>query len=157
MKDDSQVIGWLSELSPDIERTVSAIAGSEAQDIVQEVSVMAVLRESEFDSYEEFRRWCFKRARWMALDELSRLRWFSRDSENEIDMLEATEKDPDANVLRTAIELLPAKQKIVVNERIAGYLTSEIAERHGIQTDSVRSLWRHAKQNLVTHFEGEEK
>ena len=155
MKDDSQLMRWLSNLAPDIERTASAITGSDTQDIVQDVSVMAVLRESEFESFEEFRRWCFKRTRWLALDELSRLRWFARDSEKEIERLETTEADLDSDALKQAINLLPERQRIVVKERIAGYLTAEIAERHGIEKNSVRSLWRHAKQNLVRHFEGE--
>jgi RNA polymerase sigma factor (sigma-70 family) len=157
MKDDSQVLRWLLDVKPEIERSASVIIGGDGQDIVQDVSVMAVLRESEFESYDEFRRWCFKRAHWLALDELARQSWFARDSEKEIEKLEVTDKEPDRLALYRAIELLPRKQKIVVRERIAGYLTAEIAERNGIEKSTVRSLWRHAKQNLVSQFEREAK
>ena len=157
MKDDSQVLRWLLDVRQEIERSASAIIGADAQDIFQDVSVLAVLRESEFESYDEFRRWCFKRARWAALDELARRNWFARDSEKEIAQLGVTDKEPDRVALYRAIGRLPRRQKIVVRERIAGYLTAEIADRNGIEKSTVRSLWRHAKQNLVGQFEKETK
>ena len=42
MKDDSQVLRWLLDVKPEIERSASAIISGDAQDIVQDVSVMAV-------------------------------------------------------------------------------------------------------------------
>jgi len=155
MKDDLEFGRWLSDIVPEIDRSASAIVASGAQDIVQDVCVMAVLRRTEFKTFEEFRRWCYKRAHWLALDELVRQSWFARESEKEIGRLAAAENDPDRLALHRAIEQLPPKQQTVVRERIEGYLTVEIAERNGIKKSTVRSLWRHAKQNLVIQFEGE--
>lgn len=153
MSEDSEIKGWMTELAPELDRRVAALAAIDPQDIVQDVFVMAMVRQQAFESYDDFRHWCLTRARWRALDELARRQWFARESEKEIEELSAAESDPDRIALYRAIEDLPPKQKLVVRERIAGYLTPEIAERHGMKANTVRSLWRHAKQTLVTRFE----
>ena len=153
MSEDSRIKDWMTELAPELERQIGALAAVDPQDIVQDVFVMAMVRRQTFESYDEFRHWCVTRARWRALDELARQKWFARESDKEIEELSAAESDPDRIAFYRAIEDLPPKQKLVVRERIAGYLTPEIAERHGMKANTVRSLWRHAKQTLVARFE----
>jgi len=153
MSDDSEIKVWMSKIQPELNRLISAIVPGDIQDIVQDVFVMAIVKRASFDSYNQFRIWSVTRARWRALDELARQSWFARESEKKIEELSAAESDPDRLALYRAIEDLPPKQQMVVRERIAGYLTPEIAERHDMKANTVRSLWRHAKQTLVARFE----
>lgn len=121
---------------------------------MQDVSVMAVMRFGEFATFEDFSRWCHKRSKWLALDELARRRRFSKESETLIGQLPSTDEKSNLGMLYRLIEKLPKQQRSVTLDRIHGYTTDEIATRHQISTSTVRSLWRHAKQNLVTYIEG---
>jgi DNA-directed RNA polymerase specialized sigma24 family protein len=153
MKDEARFNEWWSDVSPRIRRSTAAIVGSESQDIAQDVSVMAVLRFDEFDTLEDFRRWCHKRSNWLALDELARRRRFTRDSKAVISELWSVDIDSNLGVLHKLIGELPKQQRSVTVDKIDGYLTTEIATRHQIATSTVRSLWRYAKQNLVKMIE----
>lgn len=155
MKDEAKFQDWWSKVAPQIGRSAALIVGTEGQDIVQDVSVMAVMRFDEFTEFDDFRRWCHKRSNWLALDELARRRRFANDSEAILKQQVSTSELSDFGVLQRLIKRLPRKQRFVTVDRIHGYKTDEIATRHRMTASTVRSTWRHAKQNLVKYFEEE--
>lgn len=148
MKDEAKFREWWTKVYPGVRRSIVSIVGSESIDILQDVSLMAIQRFDEFRNRDAFRRWCYIRARWLALDELSRRSLF-KDSPVSIDTAPASNSDPRVDELRKMILNLPTQQRKVTLDRIQGYTSEEIATRLSITAATVRSLWRHAKQNLI--------
>jgi len=114
---------------------------------------MAILRFAEFEGFEQFRNWAYKRANWLALDELTRRQRFVSNPEQVI--ASATEQAEPSKLdwLLPLLEILPKQQKTVALDLLRGYTTKEVALRHDIKPATVRSLWRHAKQRLVSEIE----
>lgn len=72
MMDEARFREWWTQMFPGVRRSIVSIVGSESIDILQDVSLMAIQRFDEFEDFETFKRWCFIRARWLSLDELTR-------------------------------------------------------------------------------------
>jgi RNA polymerase sigma factor (sigma-70 family) len=143
---------WWESIEEGLVQTIARIAAEDAEDIAQDVSLMAVTRFDEFESREAFRRWCLKRANWLAINAVATRRRFTRRSNQIIEEM-ATRDDDDLDLLGELIERLPETQKKVTLARIVGFTSDEIAEQYGMTESSVRSNWRHAKNNLVSYFE----
>lgn len=148
MKDEAKFLEWWTKVYPSARRSIVSIVGSESFDIMQDISLMAIQRFDDFQNYDAFRRWCFIRARWLALDQISRRGLLIGDSEY-VEAEPASVPDPRIEELRKMILNLPAQQKKVTFDRIQGYTSEEIATRLSIAPSTVRSIWRNAKQKLV--------
>jgi len=148
MKDEDKFREWWTQASPGVRRSIVSIVGSESFDILQDVSLMAIQRFGDFRNYDAFRKWCFIRARWLALDELSRRGLFI-DASDSIPSQPASTPDPRIEELRKMILNLATQQKRVTLDRIQGYTSEEIATRLSIAPSTVRSIWRQAKQKLI--------
>ena len=153
MKDEEKFNDWWHRLRPALQNTLARLVGAESQDILQDVSIMAVTRFSEFGRYEDFRRWAFKRANWLALDELARRRRFVDDVGEIVAGTVGSGDEPDREHIRSLVDRLPLRQQQVTLDLLDGFTTKEVARRHDIAVATVRSLWRHAKQRLIALME----
>jgi DNA-directed RNA polymerase specialized sigma24 family protein len=109
---------------------------------------MAIQRFKEFRSYDAFARWVYIRARWLALDELSRRRVFVEHPDS-VDSVPASPVDPRIEEIRRIILYLPTQQQRVALDRLQGYTSEEISARMSIAPSTVRSIWRNAKQKII--------
>lgn len=155
MDDDTKFSEWWMKIEPELLGSMERMVPLDAQDIVQDVSILAVMKFAEFESLPDFRRWCYKRSNWMALDAIGRRKRFKLESERLIEGMLAPEVDENLAFLADLLKRLPETQREVTVARIHGFTSDEIASRFGITQASVRSNWRHAKHNLIRYFEDE--
>ena len=149
MMDEARFREWWTQVFPGVRRSIVSIVGSESIDILQDVSLMAIQRFDEFEDFETFKRWCFIRARWLSLDELTRRGRYVDYSEQLVEDGQDEDRDRSLGELYKLIAKLPTQQRKVTRDRLQGFTIEEVAARLGISPSSVRSLWRFAKQNLV--------
>lgn len=150
MKNSEKFVEWWKEIEPDLLRFAGSLVGHEKKDLVQEVSLMAVMRFDDFHELEAFRRWALIRVNWLALDVLARQQRTEKGSQEIIDALSVNMESDTRDWLLSMIERLPGRRRIVVERRLMGYSSREVAALMGIEESTVRSLWRHAKKRLVT-------
>lgn len=128
-----------------------------AQDLVQDLAVVAYRRFSKFSSYSHFEAWLTQRARWLALN---RLRLANRN----VNLEELSEPGLNAEVhdelgIAHVVDLitrLPSAQARVLYLTASGLSTREIAMRMRITEPSVRSLRRHGRLALRKLLDAEE-
>jgi RNA polymerase sigma factor (sigma-70 family) len=144
-----QFEGWWIEVEPTLLRVLTRIVGVRAVDIAQDVAVLALRNFDRFGSYGDFARWCIVRGKWLALDELGRMRAHPEEPIESVQAhLVADERSELADIL-PLIEQLPDRQRSVVLYKLMGYRTDEIAGAMAIAESAVRSHWRFAQQSLA--------
>lgn len=119
---------------------------STAEDIVQDVAIEAIAKLSTFEDQVHLMRWAQKVVRFRSLDQLAGMPLFlgdgsdlvSKDSENEF------VESPLNQVIRDALEQLPARQREVLERFSAGETSANIAKALSIMPTTVRSLKRFA-------------
>jgi len=144
---------WWERIEPGLQRAASRIAGPFGNDIIQDIAVLAFRNWSRFETHEGFAKWCYVRARWLALDELARRRRHPTES---IDVAEAELVAPDDQwpgpEVLSILDTLPSQQRNVAAYKLIGYDSEEIAEKLGIKVQTVRSHWRFALKSLSTRM-----
>lgn len=112
-------------------------------------------RETRFAHYEDFARWWQIRTKWLALDELARVKRHAGPRPVDVDKLAAPMAPDPYRELQPLIEQLAERQRQVVMDKLAGYSTAEIAARMQLTESAVRSYWRYAQQNLARQIRDE--
>jgi len=149
LKDEERFQKWWSKIAPNLTNVARRIVGSQGSDIIQDVGVLAVRNWGRFSQYDDFARWCYIRTKWLALDELARIKRQQGYSPAEADTIAVSLEENLIQDLEPLIQELPDRQRQVVLDKLSGYATSKIATRMQISESSVRSHWRFAQQNLV--------
>jgi RNA polymerase sigma factor (sigma-70 family) len=140
---------WWIEIQPTLQRVLTRIVGVRGIDIAQDVAVLALRNFDRFGSYGDFARWCIVRGKWLALDELGRMRAHPEEPIESVQAQLVAEERSELVDILPLIEQLPDRQRSVVVYKLMGYRTDEIAEVMGIEDSAVRSHWRFAQQSLV--------
>jgi len=146
--DEKQFQEWWGDIEPALIKSATRMVHDEGRDVVQNVSILALRNFDRFARYDDFARWCHIRTRYLALDELARVKRLGKNPIDPETLLAPTAVDPYGE-LRPLINNLPERQRTVVLYKLAGYRTDEIGEKMNISMSSVRSHWRHAQINLA--------
>jgi RNA polymerase sigma factor (sigma-70 family) len=152
----SEFIAWWARTEPDLLRIARSLGLRDAaQDVVQDVAVLALMRYQRFSDVAEFGKWARARTRWFSLDQLTKSK-----SEVDLDAILATAgvmamQEPNATAaeLRKLIEKLPARQRETVERSLRGQSPSEIGNDLGIDPSTVRSLLRFARRTLFRRMQ----
>jgi RNA polymerase sigma factor (sigma-70 family) len=139
---------WWPRIEPSLRRAIARFSSSTAFDTVQDVAVLALRNWGRFASYEDFARWCHVRAKWLALDELARIRRRPMAAIDSVDPAMAINENPDFSDMISMVEKLPKRQREVVTFKLLGYKTEEVARAMQISESAVRSHWRYAQASL---------
>jgi RNA polymerase sigma factor (sigma-70 family) len=145
---------WWVEVEPSLLRVSRRYGKSseDAQDIVQDLAILAVKNWKRFTGIEEFRRWAYARLHWLALDQLRGQKHKFHaplESTNEQSVAAAQEQELIVHEILNLISKLPERQQVVLKRMFEGSSTLEIAEVLNIKESTVRSLQRFARINLV--------
>lgn len=149
LEDEERFQDWWSNIAPKLANSARRIVGSQGLDVVQDVGVLAVRNWGRFSQRDDFERWCYIRTKWLALDELARIKRQQGYGKIDSDQIASSPKEESIHDLEPLIQELPDRQRQVVLDKLAGYATKEIATRMEISESAVRSHWRFAQQNLV--------
>ena len=133
---------------------------SVADDLVQDVAVLALRLgvQFDFDSQEAFQRWALRRIRWYALDYLKNsMRLVTIGDGAQLEFSSAEGADPmnaaaTTRAITDALNALPPRQRAVATRKLQGEVNSEIASHLKITESTVRSLWRFARQRMVSEW-----
>ena len=147
---------WWSAISPRLLKSAKArVRGSvDAEDLVQEVALIALRRGGTFASSEDLLKWSFTVLHSRLID---RVRSEKRRGER-LSILGRLlpkafqpnyERSIDAGYLREAVTGLPPRQKEIMQRFLNGDSTEEIARDLGITEATVRSLKRFAQLHLA--------
>jgi len=130
-----------------------------AEDIAQDVALLALEQNRSFESEAHFLAWCIQRARWLALDHaritqrernvFSRLYRTLQGTSQPATQEDEYFKKELSHELSVAISQLPAIQQRVCQLKFSGASTPEIGRVLNIDKGTVRSHFRHAKKRLV--------
>jgi len=140
---------WWGRIELALIRSATRMVNDEGRDIVQNVGILALKNLDRFAHYDDFARWCHIRTRYLALDEISRVKKLVNIELVEFEMLEMKPINDLHLELKPLIDKLPKQQKLVVLHKLAGYRTDEIARRMKVSLSTVRSNWRHAQKSLA--------
>jgi RNA polymerase sigma factor (sigma-70 family) len=143
---------WWAAIAPGVQRVVSRLTGLPGNDTLQDVAVLALRNWTRFSSYEDFARWCYVRAKWLALDELARRRVRAAEPIEtvEAELVAPPDDWPALAEILQFVGSLPPQQRNVAVYRLMGYSSEEISRKMGIAVNTVRSHWRFALQTLST-------
>lgn len=156
--DEGLFARWWVQVFPRLLMRATWLTGSRdvALDLVQDLAVLALrrLRDPGFPTEVEFQQWAYQRLRWLFLD-LQRSRGrrpvLQQLDSDDIGQWAAPRQEGRALVgeLSRRVELLPPRQRAVLEEVLLGYSTEEIARKLGIKQATVRSSLRHARSFLA--------
>lgn len=146
---------WWVTLEPGFIRTARryGLSNEEASDVVQDVAVLAIRNQGQFDNVQDFRNWAFARLHWLLLDEIRHRR--NRPTESLAGSVEpsippAQEHDFIVNELRRLIDQLPKQQRAALVGMLDGRSPAAIAQELNVKEATVRSLQRFGRQKLVS-------
>jgi len=129
-----------------------------AQDLVQDIALLVLLRSEPFATEEDFSRWAHAKLRWMAIDQFQSKHFRLTETLDEVteDLLPAPQgQGITVRRVLQLVEKLPEQQQKVLKMTLEGKLTGEIADALGIKEATVRSLHRFAKKSLTMILEEE--
>ncbi len=127
-----------------------------AEDVIQDLAIEAIGRESNFKDEEHFKLWALRVIRHRAIDYLTSNLPINLGSQSEqLPAAETTHKEPSEYVefIRGIMEKLPPRQLELVERLQAGESTRQIASAMQITQASARSLKRHAMNFIRSHSE----
>ena len=144
---------WWIETEPRLLHTARQYTSSleDAQDVVQQIAVVAIKKLDSFGSIEEFRGWAYSRARWRAIDQLRKsIRHEPLEASVELGTNPIQEQSVIIADVLQLVAQLPRRQQEVMTSIIEGQTDSQIAKKLQITEPSVRSLKRFARAKLTT-------
>ncbi len=149
---------WWIETEPSLFRLAQRYMASReaAQDLLQDVAILAIRELQRFADREEFRRWAHAKLRWFALDQLRSRRYQSLDWAPEQSTRPTQDQGLIVEHIFNLITNLPPRQRAVLRGMIEGRSTPEIARELQIAEPTVRSLQRFARRRLAALLRQEE-
>jgi RNA polymerase sigma factor (sigma-70 family) len=158
----SEFIQWWAETEPDLLRMARSFGLREtAEDVVQDVAIIALKQRQRFSELTEFRKWARARTYWLSLDQLAAQakKGTSLDA-----VISSAAVGPEQEQMATMAELwehiqkLPPKQREVMGRSLHGQSVEEMAGGLAVASATIRSLLRFARLNLLRQMsEGEPK
>ena len=143
-------------MEPRLLRAVQRYTGhSTAQDLVQDVAVLALQNVARFATFDDFRRWAYTKLHWLVIDAAqARPQLLGQVSEKAIPP--SQEQSVFLKHVLRLIAELPPQQQAVMRGLLEGDSYEEIAAQLRIAPATVRSLQRFARHKLITLL-GEEE
>lgn len=158
----SEFIQWWAKTEPDLLRMARSFGLREtAEDVVQDVAIIAIKQRQRFSEFTEFRKWARARTYWLSLDQLAT----QAKKGTSLDAVISTaavgpEQEQMASMgeLWEHIQKLPPKQREVIRRSLHGQSVEDMAGGLGVASATIRSLLRFARLNLSRQMvEGEPK
>lgn len=159
---DEGFIEWWTKLEPSLLRVARWHLRSDegAQDVVQDVAVLALRNADRFADAGEFQKWAYARLHWLVL---GRRRAFGATKQGKMKALDevsepwALPTQLNTTIIGDLISKLPVRQRAVLERTLEGASDREIAETLNVDEATVRSLRRFARKRMSMLLQGLEK
>lgn len=160
-RDLAQFDEWWRQVAPSLLQSARRyLRGTdEVEDVVQEVAILALRHRSTADwkDIDSFSKWAHARLHWLIMDTWRNIKRrsieVSLDEENHLtsqntvnDIFGSIESQ---NLLIWLNDRLTNRERQVLEKRISGYSTHEIASDLGVTEATVRSLLRFARRRIA--------
>lgn len=148
---------WWIETEPKLLKVAMHYSRSSdtAEEVVQDIAVLALGNLSRFATAGDFRRWAYVKIYWLVLDAYRGLKEQSLERTTEKAVPPTQEQELILQDIKRLIPKLPSRQQAVILGMLEGKSTETIARGLQVTEATVRSLRRFARNRLVTLLERE--